>query len=125
MPEVNGSEAAAYSDTSKHYVTLVFTDGDNCQWIQNGYSEYHEMMEKYPSKKITWTYSPLLQELNPLANKRTYLKTNENQYFIAGPSGIGYCNPSDFDGDSLDLMSKRTASAMLKSNPLGSNSEGG
>jgi len=116
IPELNYDAPVAYTDTTKHYVTLVFSDGDNCQWIQNGFGEYHHTVDSYPDTTMTWTLSPFLQELCPLALKRTYDKANENQYFVAGPSGIAYCNPACYDSKSLDLMSTRTASAMLKSN---------
>lgn len=106
----------AYSDPTKHYVTLVFSDGDNCQWLQNGFSEYRQTVGNYPDAKITWTLSPFLQEFSPLTLKLIYDSSNENQYFVAGPSGTGYCNPSCYDAKSLDLMSTRTAAAMLKSN---------
>lgn len=105
----------AYKDGTKHYVTLVYSDGDNCQWLQNGFSEYRQTVAKYPEIKMTWTLSPFLQEFSSPALKLIYDNANENQYFIAGPSGIGYCNPACYDAKSLDLMSTRTASAMLKS----------
>ncbi len=115
ITELNNHTPVAYRDPSKHYVTLVFSDGDNCQWIQNGFSEYHQTVDNYPDSKMTWTVSPFLREFCPLALKYTYSKANENQYYIAGPSGIGYCNPACYDKNSLDLMSTRTAAAMLKS----------
>lgn len=116
IPEINGNETVAYNDPTKHYVTLVFSDGDNCQWIQNGFNEYHNIVSKYPDTKISWTFSPFLQEFNPLAVKRNYDVSNDNQYFVAGPSGIGYCNPTCYSSDAIDTLSTRTASAMLKSN---------
>lgn len=116
IPDINNDEPVVYNDKTKHYVTLVFSDGDNCQWIQNGFGEYHQTVENYPDIPMTWTFSPFLQELCSLATKRTYAKANENQYFVAGPSGISYCNPACYDAESLDLMTTRTASAMLKSN---------
>lgn len=115
-PAVSQQPAAAQTDETKHYVTLVFTDGDNCQWVQNGFGEYHQTVNNYPDIKMTWTVSPFFSEFCPLTLKRTYLAANENQYFISGPSGVAYCNPACYDARSLDLMSTRTASAMLKSN---------
>ena len=116
IPEPDYDAPKAYNDPTKHYVTLVFSDGDNCQWIQNGFGEYHQTVNDYPDMNITWTLSPFLSEFSSPALKRTLAKANNNQYFIAGPSGIGYCNPACYDADSLDLMSTRTAAAMLKSN---------
>ncbi len=105
----------AYTDETKHYATLVFSDGDNCQWIQNGYGEYFTLTGNYPDAKISWTFSPVLRELCPQAYERTAGAAGENTSFVCGPSGAGYCNPSLFDSRSLDLFSTQTASAMLKS----------
>ena len=105
----------AYTDDTRHYVTLVFSDGDNCQWLQNGFPEYHSVMRDYPDCKITWTFSPFIKSLCPFTLERTVAAANENASFIAGPSGLGYCNPSLFDGKSLDVFSAQTANAMLQS----------
>lgn len=116
IPEIESDDAVAYTDDTKHYVTLVFSDGDNCQWIQNGFSAFRENLEQYPDSEITWTLSPYLCEMSPLALKNIYSNTNENQSFISGPSGIAYCNLTVYDKDALDGMTTRTAAYMLKSN---------
>lgn len=110
------SPAKAHTDESKHYATLVFTDGDNCQWIQNGFGEFHTTVKNYPNAKISWTFSPVLKNFCSPAYARTAAAANENTSFLCGPSGFGYCNPSLFDSKSLDLFSTETASSMLKSN---------
>lgn len=115
IPDPNGNDAVAAADPAKHYVTLVFSDGDNCQWIQNGYGEYFTITENYSQAAVTYTFSSFLQELCPLAVKRVYSAANGNQYLAGGPSGIGYCTPAVYDAESMDLMSTRTAAAMLKS----------
>ena len=106
--------AEARTDESKHYATLVFSDGDNCQWIQNGYGEYFTLTGTYPDAKVSWTFSPLLKNLCPSAYEKVSAAANGNTSFVCGPSGAGYCNPSRFDAKSLDLFSTETASAMLK-----------
>lgn len=115
IQDTNTDAAVSAGDPDKHYVTLVFSDGDNCQWLQNGFSEYRQMLSNYPNTTMTWTVAPFLSEFSPLTMNYIYSKANKNQCFIAGPSGIAYCNPACYDASSLDLMSTRTASAMLKS----------
>ena len=44
IPEQKYSIAKEHSDTSKHYCAIVFSDGDNLQWIQNGYSEFYQKL---------------------------------------------------------------------------------
>lgn len=104
-----------HTDETKHYATLVFSDGDNCQWIQNGYGEYFELTGNYPDDKVSWTFSPVLRTFCPAAFERIVNAAGENTSFVCGPSGAGYCNPSLFDAKSLDFFSTATASAMLKS----------
>lgn len=103
-----------HTDETKHYATLVFSDGDNCQWIQNGYGEYFTLTGNYPDAKVSWTFSPVLRSFCPAAFERVVNAANENTSFLCGPSGFGYCNPSRFDDESLGLFSTETAAAMLR-----------
>lgn len=112
---IDNAEATVHTDETKHYATLVFSDGDNCQWLQNGWGEYFDLTGNYPDDKVSWTFSPLLRELCPPAFDRAVTAANENTDFVCGPSGAGYCNPSLLDDESLDLFTTQTASAMLKS----------
>lgn len=112
----NAIQTEASTDAAKHYVTLVFSDGDNCQWLQNGFTEYHTTIQKYRDAKVSWTFSPVLSSLCPPAIDYTLSDSNINSSFICGPSGYGYCNPSRFDAKSLDLFSTQTAASMLKNN---------
>ncbi len=109
------NEGKAYSDESKHYICLLFSDGDNCQWIQNGYSEFFETRRKYPDSNISWTFSPMVREFCPLMFEKVRKASDENNYPICGPSGAGYVLPSTYDPKALDGFSKLTASQMLKS----------
>lgn len=109
------NKAKAYTDETKHYATLVFSDGDNCQWIQNGYGEFFNLTGNYPDDKVTWTFSPVLRDFCPPAFERVAAQASNNSFFVCGPSGGAYCNPSLLDTKSLDLFSTETAAAMLKS----------
>ena len=84
-----------------HTVCFVMTDGDNIQWLMgafadntNWYGSPHRGMAN-----IGWTVSPALAELAPTALKCLYdsARTGPGQdYFIAGPSGMGYTYPDHF-----------------------------
>lgn len=104
-----------HSDPSKHYVCLLFTDGDNCQWLQNGFGEYFDTVRRYPDIPVSWTLSPMLKDLCPLMYDRITVAANENTSFTSGPSGIGYANPKIYDVSALDGFSTQTAAAMLRS----------
>lgn len=110
-----GAAGTVHTDETKHYATLVFSDGDNCQWIQNGYGEYYTLTGNYPDDKVSWTFSPTLRSFCPTALEGVVNAAGENTSFVCGPSGAGYCNPSRLDTKTLELFSTETASAMLKS----------
>ena len=103
------------ANPEKHYMAIVFSDGDNSQWIQNGYSEYYEKLEQYDTFKMTWTFPLIQQELSQVSIKKAYDCGNENNYFIGGVSGIGYINPSVFKGTQLDTFTTYTAAAAERS----------
>jgi hypothetical protein len=64
------------SETNVHYVTFVVTDGDNVQWNLGGLPAYFDSPAR-GSFNMGWALSP------PAAD-----------FFVAGPSGIGYFYPS-------------------------------
>ncbi len=103
-------------DPDKHYISLIFSDGDNVQWISNGYSEYRRGQNIQRDYPITWGIPLIAQDLCSAVGKEiTSAMQSKQDCFIAGPSGIGYCLPSAFEEKSMDKFSTQTASAMLKS----------
>lgn len=115
IPKQKHTQTKQYTDTTKHYCALVFSDGDNIQWIQNGYKEYFEKLALKEQFPITWSFSPALQEFSPLTFNMVYSNATVNDYFIAGVSGAGYIHPSEYPLKSLGDFTDITASAMLKS----------
>ncbi|MBQ3150314.1 MAG: hypothetical protein IJB86_03610 [Clostridia bacterium] len=104
-----------HTDTSKHYCAIVFSDGDNMQWIQNGYSEFYQkqaLKEQFP---VTWSFPPLLQEFSSVTVKKIYSDSTQNDYFMAGVSGAGYIHPTEYPYKALSGFTDLTASAMMKS----------
>lgn len=103
-------------DSTKHYVALVFSDGDNSQWIQNGFREYYTKINSYDTFPISWTFPIIQPELCSVSSLKAYRTAGTNNYFIAGVSGSGYMNPSSFNIKYLDKYTTETASMMLKNN---------
>ena len=104
-----------YTDNAKHYCALVFSDGDNVQWIQNGYSEYYQKLALEKQFPITWSFSPSMQEFSPVTVNMVYSSATENDYFIAGVSGAGYINPTRYPLKALEGYTDLTSAQMAKS----------
>ncbi len=98
----------------KHYVAIVYSDGDNAQWIQNGFSEFHTWQSYLLDVPVSWTFAPILSELSSVDVKRTR-GASEDATFIAGPSGGGYARISKMNSKELEAFSDYTASSMLRS----------
>ena len=101
-------------DPDKHYVAIVYSDGDNAQWIQNGFSEYHTWQSYGIDVPVSWTFAPLLSDISDVDVKRT-LEAAGNATFITGPTGGGYARISKMSSEELEAFSDYTASVMLES----------
>lgn len=101
-------------DPTKHYVAIVYSDGDNAQWIQNGFSEYHTWLSFNEDEPVSWTFCPLLTELSESDIKRT-LDIAGDTNFITGPSGGGYSRITHMSSEELSAFSDYTAAVMKES----------
>lgn len=101
-------------DPDKHYVAVVYSDGDNAQWIQNGFSEYHTWQSYGIDVPVSWTFAPLLSDVSDVDVKRT-LGASGNATFITGPTGGGYARISKMSSEELESFTDYTASVMLES----------
>lgn len=104
-----------YTDPNKHYCALVMSDGDNVQWIQNGYSEFYQKQALATSFPVTWSFPPLLEEFSSATVNKIYSDAGVNDYFIAGVSGAGYIHPTEFPLPALDGFTSLTSASMKKS----------
>lgn len=98
----------------KHYVAIVFSDGDNAQWISNGFRHFYEWQRLDIDTPVTWTFAPLMNEFSPVALKLAKENAGDDS-FITGPSGVGYGRVSKMSSSELERYSDLTAAAMLKS----------
>lgn len=102
-------------DPTKHYVAIVYSDGDNAQWISNGFNEFYTW-HTYEDMDIplTWTFAPQMYKFSPTAVKKAITNKN-NDSFITGPSGAGYARISMMSPSEMSVYSDLTAATMLKS----------
>lgn len=103
---------------NKHYVAIVMSDGDNVQWMNNGFATEQRFFgsDKRGNFPVTWTIAPGLYNLSPQTLKYLYGNASANDYFIAGPSGVGYVNMTEFGDEALARYSQITASYMNAEN---------
>ncbi len=99
----------------KHYISLVFSDGDNIQVMENGFSEYYQYLSLKCDYPVTWGFPCICQDICSVTTNTFYSDAGSKTEFIAGPSGIGYALPSVFEEKSMDEYTTQTAAAMLKS----------
>lgn len=98
----------------KHTVCFVMTDGDNIQWLTNDFATNNRW---YGSSNrgqvpIGWTVSPALAELAPTVMHYLYDTATAADYFVAGPSGMGYIYPEYFQP--IDSAAAITSRMMKK-----------
>lgn len=82
--------------SGERVVAFVVTDGDNIQWLLNGFVDAPGFWAspwrgKHP---VTWELAPSLVELAPRVLAHLYRTASPLDDFIAGPSGAGYYFPS-------------------------------
>lgn len=104
------------AESGKHYLCILMSDGDNVQWMTNNFvssSLYYG--SKYRGNfKMNWTTSPSLYDLAPNILNELYQTQTEQDYFVAGPSGVGYINASEYNSKSLEEYAAYTAGYMEK-----------
>jgi len=106
------------ADPGKHYVALVMSDGDNLQWYTNAFphdGQYRQRLASNTDFKMSWTAPPLAVRSAPAALQAAYDLASENDTFVAGVSGAGYINPSQYPKNHLKNFSKLTDLAMQQS----------
>ena len=101
-------------DPNKHYVSIVYSDGDNAQWISNGYQEFHQWQSYNIDTPITWTFAPQMKEFSATAVRRAQ-ENNHGDTFITGPSGAGYARISHMSVKDVRRFADLTAATMLDS----------
>lgn len=110
----NYQKQSVKAEQGKHYVSFVMSDGDNIQWLERNFmndTRFYgaKCRGKFP---MTWTVSPSLYDMGPTVLQNIYDQGTENDYFIAGPSGYGYVNPTSYNSSSLFDYAQKTAQYM-------------
>jgi len=83
-------------EPGKVYVSVVFSDGDNLQFDQNGLYEMWMTDKQRGTFPIGTTLAPGMQEINPFLMEWYYKHKTENDELVAGPSGYQFIYGRDY-----------------------------
>jgi hypothetical protein len=92
----NHATANDQSESGKHYVSFVMSDGDNVQWLTNDFARDDRWFgsQDRGDFDMTWDMSPTLAEMNPVAMKYIYEQaasgSGADQFVTASGRGINY-----------------------------------
>ena len=85
---------------NKIYVAFYFSDGDNIQYDMGAMREYWDNTS-HGSVAVNWTISPALADVAPGMMNYYYENATDNDCFVCGPSGLGYCMPINTFGENV------------------------
>ncbi len=111
----NQNVQAPALDPTKHYIAIVYSDGDNAQWISNGYAEFHTWQSYDIDTPVTWTFAPQMYKFSSTAVKKALENKDPEDSFISGPTGAGYARITKMSEKEVASYADLTAAAMLKS----------
>jgi len=79
----------------KAYIAFTVSDGDNMQYCEHHMKTHSNMWSNKGrgTIPISWTFSPCLYDAAPQMLNYYYKTSGDNDFLIAGPSGVGYTNP--------------------------------
>ncbi len=76
------------------YITVFISDGDNIQYTQRAMRRiWDEAAASRGRVPLNWTIAPGLVDVGPGLLNYYYTTATPNDYFVTGPSGMGYLMP--------------------------------
>lgn len=101
-----------------HYVTLLYSDGDNIQWTTQsaGFTDGYYLATKAAKKEMPfgWTLTASMAEIAPSSLQYIYENMTDIESFVCSVSGYAYSHPARFDNEELALFVRNTAVMMDK-----------
>ncbi|MHA1309609.1 MAG: GxGYxYP domain-containing protein [Candidatus Helarchaeota archaeon] len=86
----NAFNLSDYKIEDKVYITFIVSDGDNVNYCSDKLLEYWNDPNR-GAVPIGITLEPAMFKIFPTSLEFYYQNATNNEYFIAGPSGAGYC----------------------------------
>lgn len=97
------------TETNVHYVAFLVTDGDNVQWALGDFPDYFNHPAR-GSFSMGWALPPSLADLAPSALQWFFANASNGvgkDFFVAGPSALGYMYPSRYPPADLERHTRR------------------
>jgi hypothetical protein len=97
------------TETNVHYVAFLVTDGDNLQWALGDFPAYFNHPAR-GSFSMGWALPPSLADLAPSALQWFFANASNGlakDFFVAGPSALGYMYPSRYPLADLERHTRR------------------
>ena len=104
-------------EENAHYVTFLYSDGDNIQWTAgSSFADSFFLGTKAESKAMPfgWTLTPSLAEVSPGMMSYLYENMTDKEQFVGSVSGYAYSHPARFSDEALALFARNTAVMMDK-----------
>lgn len=107
----------ATEDENVHYVTMLFSDGDNLQWTSGtAFTDQYFLATKADKKEMPfgWTLTANLAETAPAQLSYIYENMVGLEHFVCSVSGYTYAHPQYFSDEAIQQYAKNTAQLMEK-----------
>lgn len=92
---------------NKVYVSLIFSDGDNIQFMQHVMKMWWDRNER-GTIPIGWTVTPLSAEMDPAMLNHYWNTATTNDCLISGPSGAGYTHMQNWSSANMGGFARLT-----------------
>lgn len=105
-------------DEQVHYVTMLYSDGDNIQWTtgSGGFTDSYYLATKASKKEMPfgWTMTAGMAEVAPSTLRYIYENMTDIEHFVCSVSGYAYSHPALFNDEELAAFVRNTAVMMDK-----------
>ncbi len=114
IPEQKTKKASGDFEKPRHTVCFIMSDGDNLQWLLNGFAmDSSWFASKHRGKfALGWGLPACVSEVAPAMLEYLVGEMKNEEEFIMQLSGEGYTFPSKWDKEELYKMTKSLAARM-------------
>jgi len=98
---------------NKVYVALIFSDGDNIQYMQHVMKMWWGESAR-GSVPMGWTVTPLAADMDPMLFNYYWSTATTNDCLVSGPSGAGYTHMQNWNAANMAGFAKHSDSYLQR-----------